>query len=153
MTHVNADDKLHEVLTEFKKGHGHMAIVRCKETQDDSKEDTKISTKTKNWSPVIGIVTLEDIIECLIHEEIEDEADVDRHMSVKDIHSKKANFLFVKENSKYALTSLEIETIHTFLSERCDSFFPHYITSDNLTDLINCSKVLSLEGNEDSVFN
>ena len=28
VTHVKADDKLHEVLTEFKKGHGHMAIVR-----------------------------------------------------------------------------------------------------------------------------
>jgi len=63
------DEKLGEVLRYLKKGHTHMALVRT----------TKPNPKSPDLDPIYeieGIVTLEDIIEEIIGEEILDETDI-----------------------------------------------------------------------------
>jgi metal transporter CNNM len=138
---INADDKLSGVLSEFKKGKTHIAIVRkviYEETLDHSYEN-------------VGVLTLEDIIEALIQDDIQDEHDIERKR--KDKHAKKAALLFAKEEARFALSAQEILAIHVFLYETVPVFSNHYITSESLYSLINESKVLNLMGNEDSNLN
>jgi len=61
------DDKLGDVLRHLKKGHTHMALVRG--------TNTSISDDLDPTYQLYGIVTLEDIIEEIIGEEILDETD------------------------------------------------------------------------------
>jgi len=73
------DDKLGEVLRYLKKGHTHMALVKSTD-----------NTKNPDLDPIYileGIVTLEDIIEEIIGEEILDETDA----WVNGEHSQKVN--------------------------------------------------------------
>ena len=60
------DQKLDEVLKEFKKGQGHMAIV--KNVDNSGPGDPRYVMK--------GIITLEDIVEEILGDEIVDETDV-----------------------------------------------------------------------------
>ena len=60
------DQKLDEVLREFKKGAGHMAVV--KDVDDSGSGDPRYVMK--------GIITLEDIVEEILGDEIVDETDV-----------------------------------------------------------------------------
>jgi len=57
---VNSDLPLYEVLNLFQHGHSHMAVV----------------LDSKDHLTVLGIITLEDVIEELIQEEITDETDL-----------------------------------------------------------------------------
>lgn len=59
------DDRLGDVLRELKQGKSHMALVRDVHNQDEKDP----------YYEVIGIITLEDIIEEIIGEEIVDETD------------------------------------------------------------------------------
>jgi len=61
---IDHDTKLESMLKEFKKGKSHMAVVSKK-----SELGTKI---------FLGILTLEDVIEALLQEEVEDEADLEK---------------------------------------------------------------------------
>jgi len=61
------DMKLGEVLTAFKRGRSHMAVVR----------DVNNAGDTDPFYEIKGIITLEDIIEEILGEEISDETDVD----------------------------------------------------------------------------
>ena len=62
---VDHEDKLEPLLGYFKKGLTHIAIVtQIKDNQNVDRDPTK---------EVVGIVTLEDIIEEIIMDEIEDE--------------------------------------------------------------------------------
>ena len=64
---VEAGDNLGEVLGQFKKGHGHMAIVRDVDNTDETKDPIRV---------IKGVITLEDIAEEILGEEIVDETDV-----------------------------------------------------------------------------
>jgi metal transporter CNNM len=64
---VFADTKLSEMLNEFKKGQSHIAVV-----QRVNNEDPNIDPFYES----IGIVTLEDVIEEILQDEIVDETDV-----------------------------------------------------------------------------
>ena len=70
------DDKLGDVLAELKKGRSHLALVRDVNNQDDTQDP---------FYEVKGIITLEDIIEKIIGDEIVDETDafVDNSQSIR----------------------------------------------------------------------
>lgn len=61
---VEDNDKLGEVLTIFKQGRGHMGIVRGVIEFEDGRD---------NEYKIKGIVTLEDIVEAILGDEIIDE--------------------------------------------------------------------------------
>jgi len=61
------DDKLGDVLRELKRGHSHMALVRDV-NQSDGNQDP--------FYEIRGIITLEDIIEVILGDEIVDETDI-----------------------------------------------------------------------------
>jgi metal transporter CNNM len=66
---------LHEILNKFQEGHSHLALVysnvemvkTCLDTRKDVPEDDHL----------LGLITIEDIMEELIQEEIADELDID----------------------------------------------------------------------------
>ena len=64
---VDVSTKLKDVFKEFKNSHSHIAIVST--VVNDEIRD--------NYYKTVGIITLEDIIETLIQEEIVDEYDQD----------------------------------------------------------------------------
>lgn len=70
------DDRLGDVLRDLKKGHSHMALVRDV-NNDDSTQDP--------YYEICGIITLEDIIEVILGDDIVDETDafVDATRSIK----------------------------------------------------------------------
>jgi CRP-like cAMP-binding protein len=72
---VEEDDKLGDVLTIFKQGRGHMAVVRGILEHDDGRD---------NEYKIKGIVTLEDIVEAILGDEIIDETDQFVHMESRD---------------------------------------------------------------------
>jgi len=63
---VWADDKLGDVLRELKQGKSHMALVRDVNNEDETQDP---------FYEVKGIITLEDIIEEILGDEIVDETD------------------------------------------------------------------------------
>eukprot|EP00922_Rhytidocystis_sp_ex-Travisia-forbesii_P002187 GHVS01003160.1.p1 GENE.GHVS01003160.1~~GHVS01003160.1.p1 ORF type:complete len:684 (+),score=130.18 GHVS01003160.1:456-2507(+) len=65
---VDHDTTLLSLLTDFKKGHTHLAVVRRVVT------DTSLDPYYEH----VGIITLEDIIEEILQDEIYDEAEVDQ---------------------------------------------------------------------------
>lgn len=71
--YVDPEETLDEILNEFQKGRTHMAIVQ------------QICAPSKKGAPKsvrnVGLLTLEDVIEALIQEDIEDETD---HMDRKE---------------------------------------------------------------------
>ncbi|CEG42511.1 hypothetical protein L916_03792 [Plasmopara halstedii] len=74
---VSPKESCYSILNEFQKGHSHIALVtedvnkvlRCWRSQDEIPETVLFD----------GIVTIEDVIEELIQEEIEDESDLYVH--------------------------------------------------------------------------
>ena len=70
------DDKLGDVLRELKQGRSHMAIVRDVNREDETQDP---------YYEIKGIITLEDIIEEILGDEIVDETDafVDATQTVK----------------------------------------------------------------------
>eukprot|EP00566_Odontella_aurita_P002749 CAMPEP_0113541842 /NCGR_PEP_ID=MMETSP0015_2-20120614/9269_1 /TAXON_ID=2838 /ORGANISM="Odontella" /LENGTH=938 /DNA_ID=CAMNT_0000441819 /DNA_START=97 /DNA_END=2914 /DNA_ORIENTATION=- /assembly_acc=CAM_ASM_000160 len=72
------DDKLGDVLRELKQGHSHMALVRDV-NQSDGTQDP--------FYEIRGIITLEDIIEVILGDEIVDETDA----FVDQLHSTKVD--------------------------------------------------------------
>ncbi|XAR71690.1 hypothetical protein NMG60_11018076 [Bertholletia excelsa] len=73
---------LYDVLNQFQKGHSHMAVVVKKEDGNTRKEALD---PLPDQEEVIGIITMEDVLEELLQEEILDETDeyVDVHNKIK----------------------------------------------------------------------
>ncbi|XP_021362887.1 DUF21 domain-containing protein At1g47330-like [Mizuhopecten yessoensis] len=102
---VDEDMPLFDLLNIFQTGKSHIAFVqknssveRYEDHTDDvqllvtTAEDDLISGRTQSSGPVIGIITLEDVIEELIQEEIIDETDVyvDIHKRIQVARAQKA---------------------------------------------------------------
>lgn len=113
LTYCFEDQCLDELLDEFKKGKSHMSIVQSIRTAED----------TDPTYTVVGIVTLEDVIEEILKIEIVDETDV---LSEYEQSSVKSNRIIIRSFSYYvgnkAIAKGDAET-SPFANYSCVFFF------------------------------
>eukprot|EP00667_Euglena_gracilis_P007205 EG_transcript_7279 len=138
MVHVFEDTKLPEVLKSFKTGMGHLAVVQRVQTECSGDP----------FYEAIGIVTLEDVIERLIQDEIVDETDVYVHIERRD-HAAQLNQRQIIPVNAFQqhlgpLTDAHIAAIASFLSQACAAFSPAVIRPRDLEALVAEAKVCEL---------
>ncbi|EJW83139.1 hypothetical protein WUBG_05950, partial [Wuchereria bancrofti] len=130
---VEASKPLHSMLDEFKAGNYHLAIVESVQ----SMYDRKISQQTKN---LLGIVTLEDIVEEILQAEIIDESDsvTDNMYRSKRKRVKEPCFTKILTNEEYGKklsVHMEQMTIH-FLQQHHVLFRDEYVDRQVLAHLL-----------------
>jgi metal transporter CNNM len=111
------ETKLAEVLTKFKKGGTHMGLVREVNTSDDKRPVFEIR----------GVITLEDVIEEILQDEIVDETDVykdvDNQVKVNDGREMRvlnlAVFNPLWKSRREQLSVEEVKTIAAHLERTC----------------------------------
>ena len=112
---VQEEDKLGDVLQTFKRGRGHLAVVRGINEFDDGRDSTY---------GVRGIITLEDIVEAILGDEIVDETDQYVHMERKD-RVNRADFDYGKLDlldDKLNENLLSPEEINAIAAHLCTNF-------------------------------
>jgi len=111
------DTKLVEVLNKFKKGGTHMGLVR----------EVNIENDTNPYYEIRGVVTLEDVIEEILQDEIVDETDVfkdvDKQVKVNDGRESRvlnlAVFNPLWKSRREQLSREEVTTIASHLERVC----------------------------------
>jgi len=137
---VNSSEKLQDVLQSFKKGYSHIAIV----------QDVVSEGKTDPYYVPVGIVTLEDVLEALIQEDIQDEHDVSRlRTKNKNIEQRNCMYLFSSYYVSEVLSAEELQAVRSFLSVNIEPFKANCISRKRLKKLLRKSKLIVLNGNED----
>jgi len=130
---------LDEALTLFKKGQGHLAIVKT------HSNDTGILH-------TVGIVTLEDIIENIIGDEIRDETD--EPVEKNDVHARQLALDFHKIQFSEALVEVlmpssdEAKAITAFLMSKLNEPPKMGLTHEQFMCLIKNSPILTIKGAE-----
>ncbi|XP_061177196.1 uncharacterized protein LOC133185923 isoform X1 [Saccostrea echinata] len=91
LLHVNDDMPLYDLLNMFQTGKSHLAFVRKHTQVTETDEGYEVECLPES-NEIIGIITLEDVIEELIQEEIIDETDVyvDIHQRIQVARAKSA---------------------------------------------------------------
>ncbi|VDK85641.1 unnamed protein product [Litomosoides sigmodontis] len=130
---VDANKPLHSMLNEFKTGNYHLAVVESVRNICDR----KISRQTTN---LVGIVTLEDIVEEILQSEIIDESDsvIDNTYRSRRKRVKEPGFtklLASEEYSKELSVHMEQMTIH-FLQQHHVLFTDKYVERRALAHLL-----------------
>ncbi|XP_062995141.1 metal transporter CNNM4 [Elgaria multicarinata webbii] len=126
------DTKLDAMLEEFKKGKSHLAIVQ--KVNNEGEGDP--------FYEVLGLVTLEDVIEEIIKSEILDESDMytDNRSRKRVNHQKnKRDFSAFKDNdteSKVKISPQLLLAAHRFLSTEVTQFTPSLISEKILLRLL-----------------
>lgn len=133
------DDKLGETLSTFRNERAHLALVRDVESQGEGDPFYK----------VVGLITLEDIIEEILGTEIEDEtdfaSDAGAASPLRDIDLARLKSLSSKITDD-TLSSDEIEAIANYLNDNVPEI--HEVIkggTDELKSLVQKSGVLTLK--------
>ena len=137
---VWVDDKLGDVLSELKKGRSHMALVKSVNTNDSTGKDPYYEIK--------GIITLEDIIEVILGDEILDETDefVDtnnRKISRTDLDWARLKLLH-SDITAEKLSSDEVNAISAHLQMNHSQTFS-FLSDNHLRNLIASTHVTEYE--------
>ncbi|XP_060539520.1 metal transporter CNNM4 isoform X2 [Pantherophis guttatus] len=133
------DTKLDAMLEEFKKGKSHLAIVQ--KVNNEGEGDP--------FYEVLGLVTLEDVIEEIIKSEILDESDMytDNRTRKRVSHKKdKKDFSAFKDNdteSKVKISPQLLLAAHRFLSTEVTQFTPAFISEKILLRLLKHRDVIN----------
>jgi len=127
---VSPNESLKKVMQKFLKNSTHLGIVREKEFHNQVTEK------------VVGIITLEDIIENLIAEEIQDEGDLKRIPS--DPYS--LNPVLFNTPLSY-VSQEELLAVAKFMSKNLPPFSKNLISKANLHQLVTPSNVILTEDN------
>uniref|UniRef100_A0A1A8PH57 Metal transporter n=1 Tax=Nothobranchius rachovii TaxID=451742 RepID=A0A1A8PH57_9TELE len=127
------DTKLDTMLEEFKKGKSHLAIVQ--RVNNEGEGDP--------FYEVMGIVTLEDVIEEIIKSEILDETDLytdnrtKRRVSHHERKQQDFSIFKLSENEmKVKISPQLLLATHRFLSTEVEPFKPYHISEKILLRLI-----------------
>ncbi|KAA0716812.1 Metal transporter CNNM4 [Triplophysa tibetana] len=125
------DTKLDSMLEEFKKGKSHLAIVQ--KVNNEGEGDP--------FYEVVGLVTLEDVIEEIIKSEILDESDLytDNRHKKKVAHNKnKRDFSAFKQESesKVKISPQLLLAAHRFLATDVNLFSPSQISEKVLLRIL-----------------
>uniref|UniRef100_A0A670Z4F8 Metal transporter n=1 Tax=Pseudonaja textilis TaxID=8673 RepID=A0A670Z4F8_PSETE len=135
------DTKLDAMLEEFKKGKSHLAIVQ--KVNNEGEGDP--------FYEVLGLVTLEDVIEEIIKSEILDESDMysytERQSKKRVSHKKdKKDFSAFKDNdteSKVKISPQLLLAAHRFLSTEVTQFTSAFISEKILLRLLKHRDVIN----------
>ncbi|XP_076842659.1 cyclin and CBS domain divalent metal cation transport mediator 4a isoform X2 [Brachyhypopomus gauderio] len=125
------DTKLDAMLEEFKKGKSHLAIVQ--RVNNEGEGDP--------FYEVLGLVTLEDVIEEIIKSEILDESDLytdNRHRKKVDPNKNKRDFSAFKQESesKVKISPQLLLAAHRFLATEVSLFSPLQISDKVLLRIL-----------------
>ncbi|XP_029693757.1 metal transporter CNNM4 isoform X1 [Takifugu rubripes] len=125
------DTKLDAMLEEFKKGKSHLAIVQ--KVNNEGEGDP--------FYEVLGLVTLEDVIEEIIKSEILDESDLytdNRNRKKVDSNKNKPDFSAFKHvtDSKVKISPQLMLAAHRFLATEVSLFSPFQITEKILLRIL-----------------
>nr|XP_060641707.1 metal transporter CNNM4-like [Anolis sagrei ordinatus] len=141
---VAHNTKLDAMLNEFKKGKSHLAIVQK-------------ATDVEGEHEVMGVVTLEDIIEEIIMSEILDESDISAETRSKRraTQTRRWDFSAFRAVGNEAKISPQLLlAAHRFLSTEVQWFYPNIITEKCLLCLLKHRDVICElkfdEGNKDA---
>ncbi|XP_062817323.1 metal transporter CNNM4 isoform X2 [Anolis carolinensis] len=133
------DTKLDAMLEEFKKGKSHLAIVQ--KVNNEGEGDP--------FYEVLGLVTLEDVIEEIIKSEILDESDMytdNRSRKRVNNQKNKRDFSAFKDNdteSKVKISPQLLLAAHRFLSTEVNPFSPALISEKILLRLLKHRDVIN----------
>ena len=131
MLQVACDTPLNEMLNIFRQGGGHMAIVQ--KTREDDNDNTV---------DIIGIVTLEDLIESLIGQDIVDETDVYTDNCSKKRVKRQREFdpevlkMFDSKHDEEPLSEKEVQVVASYLSKNIDAFMDKLVNIDILEQML-----------------
>ncbi|NXW83196.1 CNNM4 protein, partial [Alopecoenas beccarii] len=130
------DTKLDAMLEEFKKGKSHLAIVQ--KVNNEGEGDP--------FYEVLGLVTLEDVIEEIIKSEILDESDkYSKSENRVGNQKKKRDFSAFKDpviEKKVKISPQLLLAAHRFLSTEVTLFTPNFISEKILLRLLKYSDVI-----------
>uniref|UniRef100_A0A8I5ZZS9 Metal transporter n=1 Tax=Rattus norvegicus TaxID=10116 RepID=A0A8I5ZZS9_RAT len=132
------DTKLDAMLEEFKKGKSHLAIVQ--RVNNEGEGDP--------FYEVLGIVTLEDVIEEIIKSEILDETDLytDNRTKKKVAHrERKQDFSAFKQTdseTKVKISPQLLLAMHRFLATEVEAFSPSQMSEKILLRLLKHPNVI-----------
>lgn len=127
---IDHETKLEPVLSFFKKGHSHMAVVTKVEQADEARDPTL---------KMIGIITLEDIIEELVDKGDDDEEDLEELEERQIRHKEKLILLFSDQQKRQEgeqLSDVETHAVCEFLQKQIKAFGQNRIRKKVLYRLI-----------------
>nr|XP_013009943.1 metal transporter CNNM4 isoform X1 [Cavia porcellus] len=142
------DTKLDAMLEEFKKGKSHLAIVQ--KVNNEGEGDP--------FYEVLGLVTLEDVIEEIIKSEILDESDMytDNRSRKRVSEKNKRDFSAFKDTDselKVKISPQLLLAAHRFLSTEVPQFSPSLMSEKILLRLLKYPDVIQeLKFNEDNKY-